>query len=92
MELFENKKKIDRRNFLKGMAIAGTAGAVSGAGLLGCTDSAVQSNQPGGGQATFPWTNSRYPWAIDANDFDDSEAVLNPITEFSAEETYDIVV
>lgn len=74
---------IDRRNFLKGAAITGTLAATSGALLTGCS-----ASQP----AQSSEAADEYPSGLRADDFKDSPVEIAPITEFSEEKDYDIVI
>lgn len=81
----------DRRSFLKGgMAVAGAAAF---AGLAGCTpsapaekaDTALGATGDGAGAAELPG-------GLMAADFEASPVVVDAVTDFAEEETYDIVV
>lgn len=63
----------------------GAAGA-AGAGLAGCA--------PSGGEnpKTAETGGIEYPAGLQASDFEDSPVEIEPITEFSEEKTYDVVV
>lgn len=73
-----------RRSFLKttGAAVAGVAG-VAAFGLSGCA-----ANQ----NANAAADSASLPEGFTQADFDDSNVVVEPITEFDDEKTYDIVV
>ncbi|MEQ3362128.1 FAD-dependent oxidoreductase [Raoultibacter massiliensis] len=75
-----------RRSFLKttGAAVAGAAG-IAAFGLTGCA--ASQS-----ANATVDSDTSSLPEGFTQADFDDSSVILEPITSFDEEKTYDIVV
>lgn len=72
---------IDRRTFVSGVAAAAAGAAAMG--LAGCAPK----------PATAP-EKSKFALPVDLkeSDFDYSVVELEPITEFAAEETYDIVV
>ncbi|RDB61412.1 FAD-binding protein [Gordonibacter sp. 28C] len=73
---------MNRRDFLKGALAAGVVGA--GAGLAGCAPSA----KGGAGDAS----SAAYPDGLIAADFDASSVVIEPITKFDEEKTFDVVV
>lgn len=75
---------MDRRTFFKGAAAVG-ATAVT-ASLIGCSSGGA--NEANGSDAT----DRRYPGILDAQDFENSVVKIDPISEFVAEHTYDIVV
>lgn len=77
--------ELNRRDFLKGALAMGAAGA-AGAGLAGCA--------PSGGEnpKTAETGGIEYPAGLQASDFEDSPVEIEPITEFSEEKTYDVVV
>lgn len=79
--------QLSRRNFLKGSALA-ASGAALGA-LTGCAPSAQTNAASADGLAE---TGTEIPESLTARDIDLSAVELKPITEFVAEETYDIVV
>ncbi len=79
--------ELDRRHFLKG-AFATGAVAAAGAALAGCAPSAAgEKPESGVTEAGTP-----YPERLQASDFEDSPVELDPITKFSEEKTYDVVV
>jgi len=80
---------LDRRDFVKGVA-AGTAGvAVTGlvGGLVGCTAADNDNGSGDGGTAGVT-----YPEGFTADDYANSPVVLEKITEFADEKTFDVVV
>lgn len=78
-------KGISRRTFLQG---AGALGAAAfGAGLVGCSSGQDTASPDGATQMDFP-----YPDMIAPEDLAASAAITEPITDFSDEKTYDIVV
>lgn len=74
---------IDRREFLSATATAGAIAAL--AGLSGCASDATGKGAAGDAKAEAP---NR----LAAEDYEASAAILEPITEFKEEKTYDIVV
>ncbi len=86
-----NKMIFDRRSFLKGGTLAAAAVTVAGAGLAGCsptsksTDGAASANMGSG-------SDVKIPAGLVMSDFEQSAVELEPIEDFAAEETYDIVV
>lgn len=79
--------ELDRRHFLKG-AFATGAVAAAGAALAGCAPSAAGEKPESG----VPEAGTPYPERLQASDFEDSPVELDPITKFSEEKTYDVVV
>lgn len=79
------RTNIKRRDFLKGAAL-GTIAVGGVAGLFGC----APSGETGGAGASEE--GRQFPGIVDAQDFADSETVVDPITDFAEEETYDLVV
>lgn len=84
--------EVDRRSFLKGGALAASAAALTmaGTGLMGCSapkqDNSLSSTGPNAG------TSVKLPDGLVMSDIEQSCVELDPISEFAAEETYDIVV
>lgn len=74
---------IDRRGFLKGGLALGAAAALGGS-LAGCASAPAGEAKAQDGV--------EYPAGTTADDFENSSAVAEPITEFVEEKTYDIVV
>lgn len=79
--------ELDRRHFLKG-AFATGAVAAAGVALAGCSPS--ESGEKPESGATEGGTP--YPEGLQASDFESSPVELDPITKFSEEKTYDVVV
>ncbi len=85
------EKKISRRGFI-GASAVGFAGMTL-AGLAGCsapassTDDLAATGKDGSGN-----TSAELPRDLDMYQIKDSIAEIEPITEFEAEESYDIVV
>ncbi len=77
--------ELNRRDFLKGALTVGALGA--GAGLVGC--SAPASSE---GTAVAETGGTVYPAGLQESDFAESPVEIEPITEFSEEKTYDVVV
>ena len=77
---------IDRRAFLTGSAIVATGAAL--AGLTGCgTSSQTDDSAPAESTTTI-----QLPIDLTLADVEGSLVELDPITEFAAEESYDVVV
>lgn len=77
---------MDRRNFLKGGLAMGAVAAM-GAGLSGCAPAAKNmANTGGAGDGVA------YPAGSTAEDFENSAAIFEQITDIAEERTYDIVV
>ncbi|WP_251178366.1 FAD-dependent oxidoreductase [Adlercreutzia agrestimuris] len=77
--------ELNRRDFLKGALTVGALGA--GAGLVGCSTPAATDN------TEIAETGSTvYPAGLQESDFAESPVEIEPITEFSEEKTYDVVV
>lgn len=81
------KRELDRRDFLKGVAI-GTAGVGLGGVLFGCAEEGTNGTNGTNG----PEPTVTYPDGFTAEDYANSSVVLEEITEFAEEKTYDIVV
>lgn len=84
---------MDRRSFLKGGALAASAAAltVAGSGLIGCSPSSgTDADLASTGGASE--SSANLPDGILLSDIEQSSVELQPITDFVAEETYDIVV
>jgi succinate dehydrogenase/fumarate reductase flavoprotein subunit len=77
--------EINRRQFIRGGAVLGGAAAL--AGLAGCTPSEGESEGTSSLEAKI-----EYPPFIDAQDFGNSVAEIEPITTFAEEKTFDLVV
>ncbi|MGI6106244.1 MAG: FAD-dependent oxidoreductase [Raoultibacter sp.] len=88
----EPQSKLSRRSFLKGAGAVGVAAVgvgAAGAGLIGCSSSggSSSSSSSSSGSAT-----TEYASMVDSRDYEASLAVVEPITDFADEKTYDIVV
>ena len=68
---------MDRRGFLKGVGTMGALGALGTIGLTGCAPTS-----PAEGGASAKSDDAVHPWEVQPD----------PITEFVAEETYDVVI
>ncbi len=77
--------ELDRRNFLKGGALLGSAMALGGV-VAGCSPTSSSGKSFAAGSA------SSLPNGTVQADFDASLVELSPITKFSEEKEYDIVV
>lgn len=75
---------MDRRMFIKGGI--GAAAGTALLGMAGCAPSATASGK------LADTANDELPADLKESDFDFSIVEREPITEFAAEETYDIVV
>ena len=78
-------ENMDRRTFLKG-----GAGLAAGAALLGAAGCAPST--PAANDALASTAAGELPADLKESDFEFSIVEREPITEFAAEETYDIVV
>lgn len=74
---------INRRDFLKGAAFTGAVAAT--AGIVGCSSPESKTD---GSTAD----STAYPKFFTAEDFEKSSVVIDVITDFTDEKTYDIVV
>ena len=79
--------ELDRRTFLKGGALFGAAAA--GATLVACSPSGLGAASGSGGNLA---ATTGVPAGAELTDFEESLVVLEPITSFIEEKTYDIVV
>lgn len=84
---------MDRRSFLKGGALAASAAAltVAGGGLIGCTPNAGK-NEELSSTGSPSEMDVKLPDGLLMSDIEQSSVELQPINDFIAEETYDIVV
>ncbi|NTU89745.1 MAG: twin-arginine translocation signal domain-containing protein, partial [Actinobacteria bacterium] len=73
--------ELNRRDFLKGGAVLGGAAAM-GSLLGGCSSKSSDTSN----------SKSSLPVGTTAEDFAQSVVVLEPITKFKEEKTYDIIV
>ena len=74
------KNGADRRDFLKGSALLGGVAAIGG--IVGCTPK----------DSDTPAADKTFPEGTFESDFEASVVELDPISKFSEEKTYDIVV
>ena len=81
---------VDRRGFLKGSALL--AAGAAGAALAGATGCAGQPKGQSAPAAQAQAEATPLPMDLKESDFEFSVVERQPITEFAAEETYDIVV
>lgn len=81
------EKRMDRRTFLMGGAVA--AGMAATAGLTACAPSSTEGASLG---ATGAEPAAALPSGLYPEDFELSPVLMEPVGEFSEEETYDIVV
>jgi len=72
--------ELNRRDFLKGSALLGGVAAIGG--IVGCTPKASDT----------PTADKTFPEGTFESDFEASVVELDPISKFSEEKTYDIVV
>lgn len=79
--------ELDRRSFLKGGALLGTAALVGGT-LAACAPSDKDSDSNSNAQLS----GTAVPAGTELSDFEESLVVLDPITDFVDEKSYDIVV
>lgn len=79
---------LSRRRFLKGIGAAGAAFTV-GTCLAGCGPNETRATSP---NSSGSETLAQYPSMISPEDFEASAVVVEPITEFEEERTFDIVV
>lgn len=77
--------KLNRRDFLKGSAVGMAAAATIGA--LGCSPSPADSTNGTGGTET-----SSLPGILDGEDINNSVVEIDPISDFSEEHSFDIIV
>ena len=77
--------ELNRRDFLKGALVAGAAAA--SASMVACSPAG-----DGNASAAPDAGGVQYPDGLTAQDFEVSAAEITPITEFSEEKTYDVVV
>ena len=78
--------KLDRRSFVAGGAGIASAAALGAFGFAGAQAKADEAD------AAAPAGEAALPEGILMSDIEQSAVELDPITEFAAEETYDIVV
>lgn len=78
---------VDRRNFLKGALVAGVAAAGSAA-LVGCSPNGAETKA----DPVEEQGDTLYPGGLIASDFENSPVVIEKITDFAEEKTYDVVV
>lgn len=85
--------ELDRRDFLKG-TVATSAAVVAGLSATGVAlaDEAEEEAEEEVEDTEEAATETEYPDGLIASDFDESPVVIDPITDYYDEKTYDVVV